>query len=150
MLAAVASVGPDGKHVMIDIPETLPDVWPIPTSLMPALAKSSPTRCAMRRANAVGISAGEVLVGGARRVDVRLIDDGPGIAPADRELVFQPFQRVVDHQADGTGVGLGLAISRGFIEAMAGELTIEDTPGGGTTMVVGLPTVGDPSAVGAG
>jgi two-component system, OmpR family, sensor histidine kinase KdpD len=70
-----------------------------------------------------------------------VIDDGPGIQPTDRELVFQPFQRVVDHQTDGTGVGLGLAIGRGFIEAMAGELTIEDTPGGGTTMVVRLPAV---------
>jgi two-component system, OmpR family, sensor histidine kinase KdpD len=49
--------------------------------------------------------------------------------------VFRPFQRLVDH---GTGVGLGLAIARGFTEAMGGELSIEDTPGGGTTMVVTL------------
>ena len=42
----------------------------------------------------------------------------------------------------GRGVGLGLAIARGFVEAMGGELAIEDTPGGGTTMVVGLPVVG--------
>ena len=66
---------------------------------------------------------------GGRHVDVRVIDRGPGIRPADRELVFQPFQRVVDHQADGAGVGLGLAIARGFVEAMGGELAIEDTPG---------------------
>jgi two-component system sensor histidine kinase KdpD len=51
--------------------------------------------------------------------------------------VFQPFQRLADH---GTGVGLGLAIARGFIDATGGELTIEDTPGGGVTMVVSLPT----------
>ncbi len=75
------------------------------------------------------------------RVDVRVIDSGPGIAPSDRDLVFQPFQRVVDNQADGSGVGLGLAIARGFVEAMGGELTIEDTPGGGATLIVGLPTV---------
>ncbi len=66
---------------------------------------------------------------------------GPGISPADRELVFQPFQRLVDNQADGGGVGLGLAIARGFVDAMGGELTIEDTPGGGATLVVGLPAV---------
>ena len=53
--------------------------------------------------------------------------------------MFQPFQRLVDHRADGAGVGLGLAIARGFVEAMGGELAIEDTPGGGTTMVVSLP-----------
>ena len=68
---------------------------------------------------------------GRAPVDIRVIDRGPGIRPADRELVFQPFQRLVDHQADGTGVGLGLAIARGFVEAMGGELTIDDTPGGG-------------------
>ena len=150
VLAAVASVGPDGTHVVIDIPETLPDALADPDLLERALANIVANALRHATCEPVRISAGEVLVGGARRVDVRLIDDGPGIAPADRELVFQPFQRVVDHQADGTGVGLGLAISRGFIEAMAGELTIEDTPGGGTTMVVGLPTVGDPPAVGAG
>lgn len=61
---------------------------------------------------------------------------GPGIPRQDRDRVFQPFQRLVDH---GTGVGLGLAISRGFVDAMGGELTIEDTPSGGVTMVVGLP-----------
>ena len=42
-----------------------------------------------------------------------------------------------DHQ-DGSGVGLGLAIARGFVEAMGGEVAIEDTPGGGTTMVLSL------------
>ena len=87
------------------------------------------------------VRAGDVLVDGHGRVDISVIDRGPGIRPADRELVFQPFQRVVDHQADGRGVGLGLAIARGFVEAMGGELAIEDTPGGGTTMVVGLPAV---------
>jgi two-component system sensor histidine kinase KdpD len=50
--------------------------------------------------------------------------------------VFQPFQRLVDH---GSGVGLGLAIARGFVTAMGGALTIDDTPGGGVTMVIGLP-----------
>ncbi len=89
----------------------------------------------------VQVRAGDVLVDGRGRVDISVIDRGPGIRPADRELVFQPFQRVVDHQADGRGVGLGLAIARGFVEAMGGELAIEDTPGGGTTMVVGLPAV---------
>ena len=74
-----------------------------------------------------------------RHVDIRVIDRGPGIRVVDRDLVFQPFQRLGDHAADGAGVGLGLAIARGFVEAMHGELAIEDTPGGGTTMVVSLP-----------
>lgn len=39
----------------------------------------------------------------------------------------------------GTGVGLGLAVARGFVQAMGGELTLDDTPGGGTTALVSLP-----------
>ena len=77
------------------------------------------------------IEAGAV----AGQVLLRVIDQGPGIDPARHEDVFRPFQRLVDH---GAGVGLGLAIARGFTEAMNGELSIEDTPGGGTTMVVAL------------
>jgi two-component system, OmpR family, sensor histidine kinase KdpD len=76
-------------------------------------------------------------------VHVRVVDRGPGIPPAERERVFQPFQRMDDSRAGGrarfgAGVGLGLAVARGFTRAMGGELTIDDTPGGGTTMVVEL------------
>ena len=71
-----------------------------------------------------------------------MIDSGPGIRPADRELVFQPFQRFSDRDGATAGVGLGLAIARGFVEAMGGELAVDDTPGGGTTMIVSLPLAG--------
>ncbi len=56
----------------------------------------------------------------ADRVDVRIIDHGPGIKPPNREQVFQPFQRLGDR--GGSGVGLGLAVARGFVRAMEGEL----------------------------
>ena len=56
----------------------------------------------------------------------------------DRELMFEPFQRLGDGGAD-SGVGLGLAVSRGFVEAMGGELSVDDTPGGGLTFTVSLP-----------
>jgi two-component system sensor histidine kinase KdpD len=64
------------------------------------------------------------------------------------ERVFVPFQRLGDTD-NTTGVGLGLALSRGLTEAMGGTLTPEETPGGGLTMVVSLPTapaLSDPSA----
>ncbi|MFI6444599.1 ATP-binding protein [Kitasatospora sp. NPDC050543] len=72
------------------------------------------------------------------RVEVRVIDRGPGIAPEDRDRVFLPFQRLGDTD-NTTGVGLGLALSRGLAEAMGGTLDVEDTPGGGTTMLLTLP-----------
>jgi two-component system, OmpR family, sensor histidine kinase KdpD len=71
------------------------------------------------------------------RVQVRVIDAGPGIPLERRDDVFVPFQRLGDTD-NSTGVGLGLALSKGFVEAMGGTLEAEDTPGGGLTMVVEL------------
>ncbi|PRY70291.1 two-component system sensor histidine kinase KdpD [Glaciihabitans tibetensis] len=72
------------------------------------------------------------------KVQLRVVDSGPGIPVARRREVFEPFQRLGD--TDNTsGVGLGLALAKGFTEAMNGTLEVEDTPGGGLTMVVELP-----------
>ena len=73
------------------------------------------------------------------RVEIRVIDHGPGVPIARRNDVFVPFQRLGDTD-NSTGLGLGLALSRGFVEAMQGTLELEDTPGGGLTMVVSLDT----------
>ncbi len=70
--------------------------------------------------------------------ELRVIDRGPGIPVGDRDSVFAAFQRRDDAPADGASVGLGLAIARGFAEAMGGAVTAEDTPGGGATLVVRL------------
>ncbi|MGW2377889.1 ATP-binding protein [Kitasatospora sp. NPDC001683] len=78
-------------------------------------------------------------------VEIRVIDRGPGIAPEDRDRVFLPFQRLGDTD-NTTGVGLGLALSRGLAEAMGGSLEVEDTPGGGTTMLLTLPAAAEPAA----
>jgi two-component system, OmpR family, sensor histidine kinase KdpD len=95
------------------------------------------------------IEAGQV----GDRVHLRIIDQGPGVRPDDRERIFEPFQRLGD-RATSTGVGLGLAVARGFTDAMDGELTLEDTPGGGLTTVISLrgqPTgdAGAPGVAGA-
>jgi two-component system sensor histidine kinase KdpD len=72
-------------------------------------------------------------------VQLRVIDAGPGIPPERREDVFVAFQRLGDVD-NTTGVGLGLALSKGFVEAMGGTIEVEDTPGGGLTMVLELET----------
>jgi two-component system sensor histidine kinase KdpD len=70
-------------------------------------------------------------------VEIRVADQGPGISPERLDLVFVPFQRLGD--TDNTaGLGLGLAISKGFTEGMGGTLRAEETPGGGLSMVVSL------------
>jgi two-component system, OmpR family, sensor histidine kinase KdpD len=72
------------------------------------------------------------------RVTISVIDHGPGIAPADRDRMFAPFQRLDDAHA-GSGLGLGLAVARGFVETVGGAIIPAVTPGGGLTMHVELP-----------
>ncbi len=71
-------------------------------------------------------------------LEIRIIDRGPGVPAEKRDDIFVPFQRLGDTD-NSSGLGLGLALSRGFVEAMHGTLTPEDTPGGGLTMVIALP-----------
>ncbi|WP_306365958.1 ATP-binding protein [Nocardiopsis sp. CC223A] len=85
-------------------------------------------------------------------VQLRVVDRGPGVSDEAKQRMFEAFQRLGD-APQGTGVGLGLAVARGFVEAMHGTLTPEDTPGGGLTMVFTLRAVepgGDEAATGTG
>lgn len=80
------------------------------------------------------------------RVEVVVVDRGPGVPRELRERMFAPFQRLSDHAGDepgaSTGLGLGLAVAQGLTTALGGEIAAEDTPGGGLTMVVSLPRGG--------
>jgi len=85
------------------------------------------------------------LVGGMVRLEV--VDHGPGVPDEQKERIFEPFTRVADRHP---GVGLGLAVAKGFAEAMGGRIEAGDTPGGGLTVTVTLPAaVPDKSALGA-
>ena len=83
----------------------------------------------------VRIEAAEV----GHSVHLRIVDRGIGIKAGDRSRVTLPFQRFGD-APDGDGVGLGLSIAEGFVEAMGGALTLDDTPGGGLTVTIALTT----------
>lgn len=72
---------------------------------------------------------------------LRVVDHGPGLPAEEQDRVFTPFHRLGDTDLR-SGLGLGLALSRGLLEAMGGTLEPEDTPGGGLTMVLSLPQAG--------
>jgi two-component system sensor histidine kinase KdpD len=89
-------------------------------------------------ANALRYSDAVEVAGEAHgaRVELRVVDHGPGVEAADRTRIFEPFQ----HRGDaGSGVGLGLAVARGLTEALGGTLDADGTPGGGLTMALDLP-----------
>jgi two-component system sensor histidine kinase KdpD len=73
-------------------------------------------------------------------VQLQVSDSGPGVDDDDKLRIFEPFQRLGDSAA-GEGIGLGLAVAKGFAEALGGRLEAEDTPGGGLTMLLTLPSV---------
>jgi two-component system sensor histidine kinase KdpD len=72
------------------------------------------------------------------RVLLSVADRGSGIAADAAETMFDAFQRLGDRD-NTTGVGLGLSVVRGFVEAMSGTVTASETPGGGLTVTVDLP-----------
>ncbi|MFJ9907555.1 ATP-binding protein [Streptomyces sp. NPDC101152] len=130
----MALVGVPEDSVQLDVPETLPMVAVDPGLLERSVANlvenavkySPPGRAVLVAASAI-----------ADRVEVRVVDGGPGVPDDAKERIFEPFQRYGDAPR-GAGVGLGLAVARGFAEAMGGTLDAEDTPGGGLTMVLTL------------
>jgi two-component system sensor histidine kinase KdpD len=133
---AVASLGDRAHQVVVDVPENLPRVHTDAALLERAVANVIDNAIAWSPPDSpVRVEAASI--GGA--AELRVIDRGPGIPVDQREHVFRPFQRLGD-QHTATGVGLGLAVARGFIDALGGELSIDDTPGGGTTMLFTFPS----------
>jgi two-component system, OmpR family, sensor histidine kinase KdpD len=132
---ALDAIGPTSLDIMVDIPETLPAVRADPAILERIVVNLTENALRYSPAGKPPLLAASTL---GDRVELRVVDRGPGIPESDRERMFVPFQRLGDTD-NTTGVGLGLALSRGLTEAMDGTLTVEDTPGGGLTMTVSLP-----------
>jgi len=142
---ALDELGPDARDVVLQLPDDLPAaladgalVTRVVVNLVGNALRYSPPGRPPLVAVSSGGSGGAGGAGGVDRVQVRVVDRGPGIPAQDLPRVFTPFQRLGDTD-NSTGLGLGLALSRGLVEAMGGTLEPDETPGGGLTMVVTLP-----------
>jgi two-component system, OmpR family, sensor histidine kinase KdpD len=136
---ALDGLGVSSDQVELDIPDDTPDVRADPMLLERVVANLASNALRHAPGGEPPRIAASVL---GDRVELRVVDRGPGISLTDRDRVFAPFQRLGDTD-NNSGIGLGLALSRGLTEAMGGSLSPEDTPGGGLTMVVSLPVAVD-------
>lgn len=139
--AALHAVPVAPGRVRADLPPNMPPVEADPGMLERVIANI--VENALKYAGeseivVVGVPLAGVNAEGRPVSELRIVDHGRGVDPADVVSMFQPFQRLDDVPA-GTGVGLGLAVAKGFTESMSGTLSAELTPGGGLTMVIRLP-----------
>ncbi|GAA2311738.1 ATP-binding protein [Streptomyces violaceusniger] len=134
VLMGLTSVPED--RVELDIPETLPLVC-VDRGLLERVVANVVENAMKYSSVAEKLRVYASALGD--HVEVRVVDRGPGVPDEMKHHIFEPFQRHGDAPC-GTGVGLGLAVARGFTEALGGTLHAEDTPGGGLTMVITLPT----------
>jgi two-component system sensor histidine kinase KdpD len=131
---SLGDIGKPARAVTIRIPPELPQVMVDPPIMERVIANVV--------ANALRYSPDGsppllTAIADGGRVELRIIDRGPGVPKACRDQIFVPFQRL---DTEGpTGVGLGLTVARGLTEAMHGTLEPEQTPGGGLTMAISVP-----------
>jgi two-component system sensor histidine kinase KdpD len=126
------------------IPEDLPPVWADPGLLERVVANlvANAVQHGAAGTDSTGLELHAAADSGGVTVRLSVVDHGDGVGQGDAEAIFAPFQRLDDH-GRSEGLGLGLAVARGFVEAMNGTVTATPTPGGGLTVVVQLP-VADP------
>lgn len=139
---AVARAAPRlaGRRIEVDVPSTIPSVFADARALSEALfqlldnaAKYSPEGRPIRVSAAAADAA----------VDVRVDDEGPGVPAAERQRIFDKFYRAPRTAGTASGLGMGLAVARGLVEAHGGALSVSDRPGGsGARFTLRVP-VGD-------
>ncbi len=134
---ALDDLGPSGRDIAVHVPDEVPEVAADPVLVERALVNVLTNAL---RYSPAGRPPMISISDHADHVETRIIDYGPGIPVTAWDAVFLPFQRLGDRDND-TGVGLGLALSRGLVEAMGGTLTPDVTPGGGLTMTLRLPAI---------
>ena len=132
--SALSGIAAAQERVDVDVSEALPLVLADAALLERAVANVVSNAVAWSPDDRpVRVEAG--LVGSF--VDLRVVDRGPGVPASERDRIFVPFQRFGDRSHDA-GAGLGLAIAKGFIDAMGASMELDDTPGGGLTITIRL------------
>ena len=132
---AVLSTGLRPARVQIDVPDNLPPVR-ADAGLLERVIANVLTNAAT--ASPPGSAIWVIADSPPGEVQLRVIDHGPGVPAEQQDRIFEPFQRLHDRSTTA-GLGLGLAIARGFTEAMGGRITASETSGGGLTMTISLP-----------
>jgi two-component system sensor histidine kinase KdpD len=130
----VLTVPGASERVTVEVPDDFPLVRADPGLLERALANVLDNAV---RHDTSGEPIELSATAGETSAKLRIVDHGPGVAADQRERLFEPFQR---HGSGG--VGLGLSVARGFVEAMDGVLIADESPGGGLTMRLRLPLAG--------
>jgi len=137
LAAALISLGSVGSDFTLELPEALPRVGADSALLERAFANVLALAAARSRRDVRPWITAQAVNDG---VETRVVDQGQRIPLAERERMFRSFDRLDD--SDQHGVGLGLAVAKGLVEAMGGVVGLEDTPGGGLTVIVSLKRAG--------
>jgi two-component system sensor histidine kinase KdpD len=137
-IVALALSGLDGRgRVSVAVDEHLPAVLADEGLLERVVANVIDNALRHAGDSAVDVRASAY----ADEVELRVVDHGRGLPTKIVNQAFVPFQRLGDRD-NTSGVGLGLSVAKGFVDAMGGTIRAEDTPGGGLTIVISLPVVG--------
>ncbi|MFL6128572.1 MAG: DUF4118 domain-containing protein [Mycobacteriales bacterium] len=131
----LADLGPAGRGVVLRIPPDLPELVADPGLLERILVNLLGNAARHSPPDRPPLVSAET---SADRVELRVVDHGPGVPEHEWNRIFVPFQRLGDRDTSA-GIGLGLALCRGLAEAMGGTLEPAHTPAGGLTMVLSLP-----------
>lgn len=135
--SALANVAHQPDRIDVVVPETVPPVLVDPALVERALANLIANALAWSPVDRpVRIDAGAI--DHDTIVHLRVVDRGPGIPADERDRVLEPFQRL-GRRSLQAGAGLGLTVVKGFVEAVGGTFTLDDTPGGGLTATIALP-----------
>jgi two-component system sensor histidine kinase KdpD len=134
VLERAAHTAPPGVDVTLEIPPESPPIR-ADRALLERVLENLLINAARYAPGSIELSIDHDCDAGASRI--RVIDHGPGVPAEMYDALFRGFQRLDDR---GAGVGLGLAVSHGFVEAIGGLLVPSETPGGGLTMDIVLPS----------